>query len=270
MAVNPDKPVLASIINKALDQITEEEKIQIQNKWMGIEQKADYGEIIRYVLIGLGVVVFLFGLFFYWNYTLKREIKRRKDIEKQLVVAKKTADNANKAKGEFLANMSHEIRTPMNAVMGFNSLLERTELTAKQRDYVTKIEKSAKSLLTIINDILDFSKISSGKLRIEHVEFSLEEVMENLSNIVGLKAYEKDIELVILKDKNVPTGLIGDPLPAGAGAFKPGKQCDQIYGKRPDRYQNRTGEHGQKYGCTQVCRRRYGYRNDKGTNQKAF
>lgn len=134
---------------------------------------------------------------------------------KDLQIAKEAAETATKAKGDFLANMSHEIRTPMNAVIGLNSLLDRTNLNDKQKDYVNKIGISAKNLLNIINDILDFSKIESGRLAIEQIDFNLEEVLDNLSNVLALKAYERGIELVISKDKDVPTDLVGDPLRLG-------------------------------------------------------
>lgn len=133
----------------------------------------------------------------------------------ELKIAKEDAEAATKAKGDFLANMSHEIRTPMNAVIGLNSLLERTELKSKQKDYVIKIGRSAKNLLNIINDILDFSKIESGKLEIENVDFNLEDVLENLSVVLALKAYERGVELVVTKDKKVPIDLIGDSLRVG-------------------------------------------------------
>ncbi len=147
---------------------------------------------------------------------VKEDITERKRLQAELMRAKQTAEDATRAKGDFLANMSHEIRTPMNAVIGMAHLALKTDLTRKQRDYLSKIQSSANALLGIINDILDFSKIEAGKLDMETVDFSLDEVLDNLANLVTVKAGEKeDLEVLFAIAADVPRQLVGDALRLG-------------------------------------------------------
>ncbi|MBI3380579.1 MAG: response regulator [Aquabacterium sp.] len=144
-----------------------------------------------------------------------QDITARKQTEAALRNAKQASEAATQAKSRFLANMSHEIRTPMNAIMGMTHLALMDELPAKARNYVEKAHRSASNLLQILNDVLDVSKIESGKLELEYTDFQLENVISHMADVLGMRAEEKNLELLFTAPPDIPTSLIGDPIRLG-------------------------------------------------------
>ena len=209
-AVRDDWPELVGIMNKALASIDEESRIAISNKWISVEESADYTFMIRVAVIASAVIVLVMTVSFFWIIRLRKEIAKRKKIQADLENAKREADEANKFKSNFMARMSHEIRTPLNGIIGMAYLLKKTSITLTQKMYVDRITQSSTNMLGIINDILDFSKIEAGKVELEIAPFSMDQVIQDVVNIVSYKIEEQEIGFVLNKDPLIPNWFFGD------------------------------------------------------------
>lgn len=122
------------------------------------------------------------------------------------------AENAVKAKQQFLSNMSHEIRTPMNAIIGFTKVVLKTDLTAKQKEYLNAIKMSGDALIVLINDILDLAKVDAGKMTFEKTPFKMKSSISAMLHLFETKIQEKNLRLVTEYDRNIPDVLVGDPV----------------------------------------------------------
>ncbi|WP_310556684.1 CHASE3 domain-containing protein [Flavobacterium sp.] len=154
------------------------------------------------------------------------DITKQKELEQELMEAKvfaelattiaeesrNSAEDAVKSKQQFLSNMSHEIRTPMNAIIGFTKVVLKTELTAKQKEYLMAIKMSGDSLIVLINDILDLAKVDSGKMTFEKTPFKLALSITAMLNLFETKIQEKNLELITNYDATIPGVILGDPI----------------------------------------------------------
>ena len=167
------------------------------------------------------IVFMLISLFYIIGYRSERkffvrleemkENERKKDYEaKVLKLEKSAADSANKAKSNFLADMSHEIRTPINAILGMNEMILHESKEKDTIDYASNIKSAGTTLLSIINTILDFSKIEDGKMSLVPVEFKTIDLINELVNSISKRAREKNLELRLDVDENLPSVILGD------------------------------------------------------------
>ncbi|WP_187276558.1 YfiR/HmsC family protein [Parahaliea maris] len=196
-------------------EIAEQER-QIQEQSSVLVSQLSTIESQRFILIAIGAVLLLvlvlIGIILRAWRSKHRLALQLEGKTRELGVANEKLVQLTEAKSRFLSTMSHEIRTPMNGVVGMAELLEGTELTGQQREYVSLIIKSADTLLGLINDILDLSKIEVGRLDLESISFSLREVLADTLQTLALRANAKDLELTFHIPPGVPDWVLGDPL----------------------------------------------------------
>ncbi|MDG1709137.1 MAG: histidine kinase dimerization/phospho-acceptor domain-containing protein, partial [Emcibacteraceae bacterium] len=217
MAARIDIPLFASALNKAMDSITPQERAAISREWLALSFNDNVGfeTLLKW---GLGVAAIIIIILF-WNSILRREIKKRKIVQVELMAsrskemaAREEAENANAAKTTFLANMSHELRTPLNAIIGFSESMTSgiygEVKEPKYKEYLLDIRNSGKHLENVIDDILDLSKIEAGKWELEFSDFSLTDCIKSAMKMLNMQSEERNIELVLENKTNIDNIII--------------------------------------------------------------
>lgn len=143
-------------------------------------------------------------------YIIGQDITERKKLEKELMIAKEKAEEANKAKSQFIANMSHEIRTPMNSILGFADMMKDLVKSDLEKEYIENIRKGGKNLLHLINDVLDLSKIEAGKQELKVRPVDVERVIDEIKSIFSLRASEKGLDIYVDVQDNLPHSILLD------------------------------------------------------------
>ena len=214
--IKPDIQIETTSIKEILKEDEQEEKVvEIKPTTLIITEKAPQSSN-TWIFILLSLVLLALLLFFIFQLSkAKKEIirlnKQHKDDVKKLELNSQDLEKQE----QFLAKVSHELRTPMNAIIGLSHIVLETKLEQNQHENITKIQYSGELLLSIINDLLDLSKMGANELKLEEVEFNINDVLDHVSDIVAIRAQNKELQLIFDIDKNVPSHLIGDSLRLG-------------------------------------------------------
>ena len=197
----------SSFSNQQADTITEQKKV-LKDQEKELEKQQQRLLWITLILIAISALTIITFYF----YSMIRKSKQA--LEKQHVELEQTAhdlEEASNTKSRFLSTMSHEIRTPLNGVIGMVELLRDTNISSKQKRYLDIIHSSGELLLNVINDILDYSKIEAGKMDIESLSVSLENLMQDSASIFAVKSASEEFDLIIKTSPNLPSRIIADP-----------------------------------------------------------
>ncbi len=212
--VRKDWPEFPAILQKALGSISARDLEVIKDKWINLDVD-DMVVSHRYghtLLLSLGVFAVVVLLVLIWNWTLAREVARRKAAELELREARNKAVDANQMKSAFLANLSHEIRNPLDALLGFTDLLKQEATDRKFQKYVDAIDVGGRTLLGVINDVLDLSKVEAGRLPIHLAPVDLRGVLNETRALFAERASRKGLEFDHEVDAAVPPYVLFDQL----------------------------------------------------------
>ncbi len=216
-AVNRSKSRLVPILDKVLGTISEQERRNIYNRWVGIRLEHVPGFIERNmtsILASFVVVLLLLVVVIFFNRSLQKQVDKRtralRENERVLKRAKEVAETASWSKSQFLANMSHEIRTPLNGILGMLQLLETTTLEDAQKGYIQTAIRSSDRLTRLLTDILDLSRVEAKKLEIVRDVFDVQDTVEAITQLYEPSAREKGLDLRVQIHPGVPSRLCGD------------------------------------------------------------
>lgn len=214
LAVSHTYAPLAGLYNRVLQAMPRNEHERIRNNWLSLQyHDGILWKTLYAILVAIALLIIVGSLIYSFYYQkLRREIAKRREVEKNLLIAKNQAEEAACAKANFLATMSHEIRTPMSVILGMLERLAHTQLEPEQRRMLDTVDGSTQMLLQILDDILDVSKIEAGALALETAPFDLRGLIDNVLSLVAGIAQKKNLHLHHRIDPALAPQLAGDPV----------------------------------------------------------